>query len=231
MAGIFLRALRRYDAFSDLYESQSSLCFMYQVSKHTGSPCIHVLQASRTISIGRADCVPPDRVSRVKWSIVPSNSMLVFGVELFHVFSPHLLQRSIFTSLSSSFSFPFHFLSSLLLLSPSPSSFLALFAPADNEIPATDRDAGKENIFWRGKLSRTRRRKHKQTRLGRRGKGRKMGEEEFSLVMQREAGSTYRQIHNKTIYVFLFLLRSRKRVRSSLSTCLVSGDTGIYNPG
>lgn len=57
------------------------------------------------------------------------------------------------------------------------------------------------------------------------------GRRNFLSLSQREAGSTYRQIHNKTIYVFLFLLRSRKRVRSSLSTCLVSGDTGIYNPG
>ena len=118
--------------------------------------------------------------------------MLVFGVELFHVFSPHLLQRSIFTSLSSSFSFPFHFLSSLLLLSPSPSSFLALFAPADNEIPAADRDAGKENIFWRGKLSRTRRRKHKQTQLGRRGKGRNLRTAKY--IIKRSTSSFFSSV-------------------------------------
>lgn len=235
MPGIFLRGLRRYDAFSDLYESQSSLCFMYQVSKHTGNPCIYVLPASRTISIGPADC--PSR-SCVSCEVIYCSLELDarFRCRTFHVSYPHLLRRYFHLSI-------FHLLpfslthSPFLSHSPSPfvSIFLALFALADNKIPAADRD-GKENIFWRRKLSRTRHREHKQQLERRkeedgRWKEERERDEEFSLVMQREAESTYRQIHNKTICVFLFLLLSRKCVRSSLSTCLVSGDTGIYNPG
>lgn len=157
-----------------------------------------------------------------------------FRCPTFPRFLPTPVTKRYFHLSILSFSFLFYLSLSLFLCPSSFSIFLALFALADNEIPATDRDAGKENIFWRGKLSRTRHRKHKQTQLERRGKkGRRWNEEGRGIFSRyaTEAESTYRQIHNKTIYVFLFLLRSRKCVRSSLSTCLVSGDTGIYNPG
>lgn len=134
---------------------------MYQVSKHTGNPCIYVLPASRTISIGPADC--PSR-SCVSCEVIYCSLELDarFRCRTFHVSYPHLLRRYFHLSI-------FHLLpfslthSPFLSHSPSPfvSIFLALFALADNKIPAADRD-GKENIFWRRKLSRTRHREHKQ---------------------------------------------------------------------
>lgn len=114
--------------------------------------------------------------------------MLVFGVEL-STFPPHTCYEGIFTSLSFLSPFPFFFIfthSPSFSLSPSPSVsiFLALFASADNKIPAADRD-GKENIFWRRKLSRTRHRKHKQ-QLERREGRRKEKEKDGRWKEERE---------------------------------------------
>lgn len=98
---------------------------MYQVSKHTGNPCIYVLPASRTISIGPADC--PSR-SCVSCEVIYCSLELDarFRCRTFHVSSPHLLRRYFHLSIFSiSFSFLFHSLTPplslflLLLLSPS----------------------------------------------------------------------------------------------------------------
>lgn len=131
---------------------------------------------------------------------------------------------SIFLLLFFSFSLSLSLFLLLLLLS----IFLALFALADNKIPAADRD-GKENIFWRGKLSRTRHRentsKHSSRGEERRGRWNEERGEEFSLVMQqrrnlhtakyiiKRSTSSFSSSFQKMCQIFAFYLSGQRRYR------------------
>lgn len=116
---------------------------------------------------------------RTRCSFSVSNFPRFLPTPVTKVFSPLYLLYLLFLSFSFTHSPSFS-----LSPSPSVSIFLALFASADNKIPAADRD-GKENIFWRRKLSRTRHRKHKQ-QLERREGRRKEKEKDGRWKEERE---------------------------------------------